>query len=170
VPCRAAARRRVPRLRRVRLGIRAARQQMVAPFPRLRAPREPWNSSPPRVLPRPAPAPRHVAVDPAVASMCACRLKTGPLLLPRRTDPPPLFHARRRPPWGLLGECRFPLHSVAVPATLHLPETPWKLAPLPECTPASPEFPATAASAGHRRLAASPAFPPPKSRRPSAPR
>jgi hypothetical protein len=106
----------------VRLGIRAARQQRVAPFPRLRAPREPWNSSPPRVLPRPAPAPRHVAVDPAVASMCACRLKTGPLLLPRRTDPPPpLFHARRRPPWGLLGECRFPLHSVAVPATLHLP-------------------------------------------------
>jgi hypothetical protein len=80
----------------------------------------------PRVLPRPVPAPRHVAVDPAVASMRACRLKTGPLLLPRRTDPPALLHARRRPPWGLLGERHFPLHSVAVPATLHLPETPWK--------------------------------------------
>jgi hypothetical protein len=41
---------------------------------------------------------------------------------------------------------------------------------LPEFAPASPEFPATAASAGHRRRAASPALPLPKSRRPSAPR
>jgi hypothetical protein len=47
-------------------------------------------------LPRSAPAPRRVAVGPAVASKHACRLKREPLLLRRHAGPPHCFLPRRR--------------------------------------------------------------------------
>jgi hypothetical protein len=66
--------------------------------------------------------------DPAVASVCVSTIKGEPPAAPPSTHPP-LLHARRRPLWGLLGERHFSLHSVTVPATLHLSETPWKPSP-----------------------------------------
>jgi hypothetical protein len=80
------------------------------------------------------------------------------------------------PAAGRHGGCSVNVIFPSIPSPSQLPYT--SLRPrgslpcraLPEFAPASPEFPTTAASAGHRRRAASPAFPPPKSRRPSAPR
>jgi hypothetical protein len=115
----------------------------------------------------PSPGSRHAPVEDApycelrrdvsaVASSCACRPFKGSQH-PQTPPPPPphCFLPRRRPPWGLLGERRPPLPSVAVQLPLHLPRTPWKppLPPLPTSPPPSPEQAAAAATSLGRQRA-----------------
>jgi hypothetical protein len=120
-PHRAAPRRTATAQAPDRLGVRARVSRGSA------RPESPLKSSPPRAahrpagrrptdrqsgpcphgrvfLPRPAPAPRHIAVGPTVASKRACRIKREPLLQPRRTRPPPPL--LRAPPPATMGAAR----------------------------------------------------------------
>jgi hypothetical protein len=113
----------------------------------------------------PAHASRGCAVQ-RVKERCSCGSKHArvstikgmpPASQPHCTSPSPhCFVPRRRPPWGLLGEWRLPLHSVAVqlPYASLGPRGSLPRRALPDFAPFSPEFSAaTVSSTGLRRAA-----------------
>jgi hypothetical protein len=181
VPRHGVARHAHRRERRARLGVGAPHAVPRPRRPRWGALRGPLESAPSHVESMPSPLPlsvlstgpspgsRRAPVEDAsycelrrdvsaVASSCACRPFKGsrpPASLATRA--PHCFVPRRRPPWGLLGERRPPLPSVAVQLPLHLPGTPWKphLPRIADFAPPSPEQAAAAATSPGRRRARS---------------